>query len=376
VIPHFLGAGDHPWLRSLIDEFHRFAGRPRRELERRLRDPLPRRGPPGKGALAVYTLRRICGDQERAPLKPRRARSELFLAGARYPGQVDVAWATAANTLGSDVEALRASLFADLPGERRLVAPRPDLSPEELALRTNLSIAKALLYRASSVHVEVFGNSRVIVRHARLRGLICTVRRSSVEDECRIEISGPFALFRRTLVYGRSLGELVPLLAWCNRFRLSADCVIEENAAAFHLETGDPVFPSDEPRQFDSRMESRFAREFLKKAPEWDLVREPEPVEADGTLIFPDFALWRRDRPEWRWLLEIVGFWTPDYLRHKISRLRAARLSNLIVCIDTERNCVDEELPRSALVLRYRRKIDVEELLRILEATTWSTSID
>jgi len=111
----------------------------------------------------------------------------------------------------------------------------------------------------------------------------------------------------------------------------------------------------------------RFTREFAKHALEWDLAREPEPVETDGTLIFPDFALWRRDRPRQRWLLEIIGFWTADYLRHKLARLRAARLSNLIVCIDADRNCTDEELPPDAPVIRYRRKIDVEEVLRIVQ---------
>jgi len=367
VTPHFLGDQDHPWLRVLLDEFHRFAGRPRRELEKRLKEPLPCWNPAGKRVLATTTLSRLCKDREHAPLKPREARRELFGAGAKYPGRPDIALDVAARALGVAPDAVQASVFADLPGERRLAPPPRDLSPGELALRTNLGIARTLLYRSSSVRIEVFGNARAIVRHARLRGLICTVRPSTADDACLLEVSGPFALFRRTLVYGRALGELVPLLAWCNRFRITAECVIDGKVATFTLQSGDPVFPSREPRRFDSKLEKRFAREFGKLAPDWDLAREPEPVEADGTLIFPDFALWRRSQPRQRWLLEIVGFWTPDYLRHKLSRLRSARLSNLIVCIDAERNCTDEELPSNAPVIRYRRKIDVEEVLRIVQ---------
>lgn len=368
VTPHFLDDGDHPWLRVLLDEFHRFSGRPRRELERRLKEPLPCWSPPGKRALATTTLTRLCKDREHAPVKPREARRELFGAGARYPGRPDIALNAAARALGVTPDAVRTSIFADLPGERRLAPPPGGLSPGELALRTNLGIARTLLYRSSSVRIEIFGNARAIVRHARLRGLICTVRPSTADDACLLEVSGPFALFRRTLVYGRALGELVPLLAWCNRFRITAECVIDDKAAKLTLQSGDPIFPSREPRRFDSKLEERFVREFGKHAPDWDLVREPEPVEADGTLIFPDFALWRRDQPQRRWLLEIVGFWTPEYLRHKLSRLRAARLSNLIVCIDAERNCTDEELPPNAPVIRYRRKIDVTEVLRVVEA--------
>lgn len=367
VIPAFLGDQDQPWLRVLLDEFHRFSGRPRRELERRLKEPLPCWSPPGKRALATETLSRLCKDREHAPVKPREARRELFGAGARYPDRPDIALSVAARSLGVEPDVIQASVFADLPGEKRLAPPPRGLSPGELTLRTNLGIARTLLYRSSSVRIEIFGNARAIVRHARLRGLICTVRPSTANDACLLEVSGPFALFRRTLVYGRALGELVPLLAWCNRFRINAKCVIDGKAATLTLQSGDPIFPSREPRRFDSKLEKRFAREFGKLAPEWDLAREPEPVEADGTLIFPDFALWRRDMPKRRWLLEIVGFWTPEYLRHKLARLRAARLSNLIVCIDVERNCADEELPPNAPVIRYRRKIDVAEVLRVME---------
>jgi len=368
VIPHFLGDHDHPWLRVLIDEFHRFAGRPRRELDHRLQEPLPCKSPPGKRALAAHTLSRLCRERQHAPVKPRDARRALFRAGRKYQGRSDVAWSVAAHTLNVSPEALRESLFADLPTERRLAPPPSELSPGELALRTNLSLAQTLLFRASSVRIEILGNARTIVRHARLRGLICTVRApSSAETECSLDISGPFALFRRTLVYGRFLGELVPLLAWCNRFHLSAECVIKERIATLRLQTGDPIFPSREPRRFDSRLERRFAREFSKLAPNWDLIREPEPVRADGTLIFPDFALWRRDSPKRRWLLEIVGFWTPHYVRNKLARLRAALLTNLILCIYEERNCADEELPQNAFVVRYRRKIDAEKVLDIVE---------
>ena len=368
VHPRFLGIEDHGWLRALLDEFQRFAGRPRRQLEQRLREPLPCWSPPGKRALASHVLSTLCKDKQHSPVKPRDARRALFGAGARYPGRPDVAVDAAARSLGVRGDEVLASMFADLPGERRLARIPRDLSPGELALRTNLEIARTLLYRASSVRIDLFGNARSIVRHARLRGLICTVRPSSGEDACVLDVSGPFSLFRRTLVYGRALGELVPLLTWCNRFEITAKCVIVGSAGTLHLQSGDPIFPAREPRRFDSKIEERFATEFARHAPDWDLAREPEPIEADGTLIFPDFALWSRRRPDRRWLLEIVGFWTPDYLRRKLARLRTARLSNLVLCIDADRNCTEEELPPGAPVIRYRRKIEVSEVLSVLEA--------
>jgi uncharacterized protein len=159
---------------------------------------------------------------------------------------------------------------------------------------------------------------------------------------------------------------LIPLLAWCPRFRLAADCVVGERRRTLQLATGDPIFPGAPPRQYDSRTEERFAREFRRAAPEWDLVREPEPIAVDGTLIFPDFRLQRRSDPEQRWLLEIVGFWTPDYVTRKLALYRKALAGNLILGIDEARNCAEEDLPPGARVVRFRRRVDPAAVLRAI----------
>jgi hypothetical protein len=219
---------------------------------------------------------------------------------------------------------LQDSLFADLPGNQLIAAPAQPLSPGELALRANLALAQALLFRATSVRIEAEGNTRVLVRHSKLRGLICRVVERSATADAMLELSGPFALFRHTRLYGRALGELVPLLAWCRRFRLRARCVFQGRPVTLQLGTGDPIFPADEPRRYDSHLEERFARDFRRLAPDWDVVREPEPVSVGGTLIFPDFALHHRRDAARRWLLEIVGFWTPDYVARKLALYRSA----------------------------------------------------
>src|SRR5262249_42097189 len=155
----------------------------------------------------------------------------------------------------------------------------------------------------------------------------------------------PYSLFRRTLLYGRAMAELIPILGWCQHFRLEATCVVRERDVVLRLASGDPIFPSEEPRYYDSKLEERFARDFRKVARDWDVVREPEPVRAESTLIFPDFALQHRYDPSRRWLLEIVGFWTPGYVEQKLARYRAAGLENLILCIDEQRGCAPGDLP-------------------------------
>ena len=117
-------------------------------------------------------------------------------------------------------------------------------------------------------------------------------------------------------------------------------------------------------------MEERFAKDFRRSAPEWDVIREPQPTETSGRLIFPDFELIHRHNPERRWFLEIVGFWTREYLMEKLGRLRAARLERLILCIDEKRSCRDEDLPEDARIVRYRTRIDPRAVLKIVDLVT------
>ena len=220
VVPHFLGAHDHPWLRALLEEHERFVGRPQRELEAHLREPLPCESPPSKRRQAIHVLGRLQRHtRHESAVPPRRARALVFTKAALADVPADVVVSTVAASLGMGAGELTDSLFADLPGERLVAAPVPRLSPGELALRVNLALAQGLLLHAASVTIEAGGNMRALVRHAKLRGLICNVAERSGGAGAVLELSGPLALFRHTRLYGHAPGELVPLLGWCASFR-------------------------------------------------------------------------------------------------------------------------------------------------------------
>jgi len=379
-LPRFLGAGDRPWIRRLLEAWDAQAGRPARELEARLQEPEA-----GCAAdqqrLVAHVILRLARSRVGGPVPPRLARAEVFGARARSPGLgAEAVLAGAAERLGVTPGALRQALFADLPGERLALPPPEGLDPGELALRANSLLAQALLERSLRVELEVAGHARAVVRQAALRGLICTVAPSrqgvGLGDGVRLSVSGPFALFRRTLLYGRALGSLLPVLAWTNRFRLTAHAELRGRAYAVTLATGDPIFPSVEPRRFDSQVEERFARDLGRAAPGWELVREPEPVVAGGHLLFPDFAVQPRAEPGRRWLVEIVGFWTPEYLATKLARLREARIENLVLCIDEARNVGEGQLPEGARVVWYRRRVEVARVLEVMGASARTVASD
>ncbi len=368
ISPHFLRESDHVWLRALIEACDRCIGRPQRELAERLRQPLVSPAPEGKRRMAAHVLSRLWFPKNTAGGLARRARAAVFLESAKGEAPPGEVLAIVGGRLGISPEDLARALFADLPGER-LVAPLPDAqSPGELALRVNLALAQGLLFRATSVRIEVVGNARALVRQAKLRGLLCAIAARPGQASA-LEVSGPLALFRRTLLYGRALANLIPILATCPRFELRAECVLRGKSRQLRLVSGDPIFPAPVASRtsYDSRIEERFASDFGLIAPDWDIVREPQAVASGASLLFPDFLLQHRLDPSRRWLLEIVGFWTPDYLARKMAAYRAARIPNLIFCVDELRSCARGDLPAGARIVRFRRRVRAGDVLAVLE---------
>jgi len=416
--PSYLGPQDYPWLRALLDEVGRFEGARRSELAAHLCEPLPVRAPRTQLRMAKSVIEHLLADRPSFTVKPREARRLLFEEAARAapsripprPGSgtagappsrdTDADWRTAlvervAAGLGVDRSGLLESLFADLPGERTILPLPEALTPAELALRTNAALAAGLLARAASVRVSVHGSARAVVRHARRVGLLCVATRAAPEArqttarsgsrpplfddrsqpdtgaDAVLHISGPLSLFRHTVIYGRALASLLPRLAWCHRFELQADVVLRDGELRrLVIRSGDPLPPGRELPRYDSRLEERFARDFARAAPDWNLVREPGPVPIAGRrLVFPDFELVHRHDSTRRWLLEIVGFWTATYLEKKLESLRLAELDSLVLCIDETRNCSDRDFPAGARVVRFRRRIDPAAVLAAIGAS-------
>jgi predicted nuclease of restriction endonuclease-like RecB superfamily len=394
LVPQYLDARDEPWLRALLDEHARFVGRPREELRARLREPLAVFAPKVKRRVAVHVLDRMGWSRPNPAGPPREARALLFRAAVEQPATRDRVRADVASALGVTAAELESALFADLPHEQRVAALPVDLSASQLGVSANQALLASCLRRAARVRIRAWGSARALVRYARQLGLICLVSRpperpdnadlsaslcstrAGLEAEERaqldgvqLDLSGPFALFRRTQVYGRALASLVPRAAACSYFEMEADCAWGpgRHLSKLLIRSGDPIVGGRALSARESRLEARFVREFRRAAPEWEVLPDPCPVEAGETLIFPDVELVHRRDPSRRWLLEIVGFWTSEYLKQKLTRVQSAKLERLILCIDEQRCCNDEALPTHARVVRYRKRIIPGAVLQVID---------
>lgn len=366
IIPHYLDERDHPWLGLLWEEYLRHIGKPKADLIERLTMQLPFCAPVGKRQMVSHTLNRAFRTQVTSRIPPRELRARLFVAAANSSLSRGEICERVASEFGICPDELENGLYADLPSQRCLTAPAKTVPPNELALHTNLMLIQGLLSRARSVDILMTGNSGAVVRHAKRKGLICVVSKGAADGKANLALSGPYSLFRCTLLYGRVLGDLIPVLAWCNEFELSAEIVLGDKSLELRVRSGDPIFPSEPPKPFDSKLEERFCRAFLRASKTWDIIREPEPISVAGTLIFPDFALQNRNSPDKRWLLEIVGYWTPDYLRKKLERLREARIPNLLLCVSDKLNCAEGDLPEGASVIRFNKRLEPKDVLSLI----------
>jgi predicted nuclease of restriction endonuclease-like RecB superfamily len=373
LVLHYLGPRDEPWLRALLEECSRFAGKKQAELRERLQEPLPRSAPRHKLRLAIQVLDRLLPEAPKRVPSPREVRSRVFHAAADPYSTRRQVFERVAREMRIEVDRVEESLFADLASQRRVAALPQDLSPSRLALLTNQALMLAFLKRAERIRIKAWGNTRALIRHAHLLGLICVATRVPAAPPealpgVALEISGPFALFHKTEVYGRSLASLLPRAARCQHFELEATCVLPHGLApaTLHVSPYDPIFPARELPSLESRVEARFVRDFEKLAPGWRVEREPEPIEAAGTLVFPDLELVHRDQPELRWAVEIIGFWAPAYLSEKMATLRAAQLERFILCIDDSRCVSDGDQPVDVRVLRYKTRVDAAAVLAIL----------
>lgn len=351
VIPTFLDAGDHGWVAGLMAELDTFRGKPVASLRERLRRGFPPGTPTWKARAARLVLLRLWKAEAGTPLDPPTVRATLFAAAVKAPSR-EAAIGQAATALGADPAALMAALFADLPGERLLTPPTTMPSPGEVILRTNQLIAKSLLFHARRVRVRVEGSPRPLVRQAKLRGLLCKL---SDGEPPILDISGPFSLFRHTLLYGRALGDLLRFLAGCPRFGLRAACVLRGQAVELTLSWRDPIFPDEVSGPLESKLEARFAKDLRKQAPDWELWPEPDPVRIGGTVLFPDFQLRHPAHPAIN--VEILGYWTPEFVARTRARLDEAGRRDVVLCVDTALGTGKGDLPPSPRVVAFHRRL-------------------
>jgi uncharacterized protein len=364
----YLTPEDERWLEELLRACARGQGRKLVELRERLSEPLPVRAPKHKLRAAAQVLLRLLPEPPAREPTPRAVRARLFRAAAASGEPRSRLVSRVAEELAVDASTVEQTLFSDLAGERRLASVPADLTPSRLALLVNRALVHGHLKRAHVVHVTTSEPGVALARQARRLGLICVARAPVAGERFVLEVSGPFALFRRTERYGRALSSLLAEAARAPGFELSATCEPRGRGRCTLRITGaSPIFGENAPAAFDSRARTRLSRDLARLGPELRLTAEPAPLSLGGELLFPDLELLPPgdSRP---YRFELVGFWTPAHLRKRLAQLRDAGEERYVLCVDEARGGGREEAkPVDARVLYYRSRLHATALLAHLK---------
>jgi predicted nuclease of restriction endonuclease-like RecB superfamily len=258
-----------------------------------------------------------------------------------------------------------ARLYADYPEFHRLSEFPSDYTAEALRADYDLGQAQALLFSATDVTVDARGDFKHILRYARLARLLHRIQR--VRHGYRFTFDGPNSVLRRTHAYGVDFARFLAALVRARDWVLTAGITLRRGwrPFTFTLSAADGLGAGRRaPVRFDSTLEETFARRFGAEREGWRLTREPAVLETGGSLLVPDFGFRHADGTEV--VLEIVGYWTPEYLEEKFRKLAGLPRVNLIVAVPKRLALRAGALP--ATVLPFARRLLVRNLMPRLEA--------
>ena len=109
---------------------------------------------------------------------------------------------------------------------------------------------------------------------------------------------------------------------------------------------------------YDSTLEKIFSSFSLGS---WKVKREPTILKAGKYAFVPDFSL---QRDGMKVYLEIVGFWTPEYLEKKVEKLKEVK-EPLILLIDRKLKCSEKDFPAQEVIF-FDKKIPANEVMKVL----------
>lgn len=302
----------------------------------------------------AHLLSQRCEFEAGGELLPLATRQHLFALAQGHPPSrrrtrelLEKASHALAGERPFSVEEVTAALYADLPDQQTLISFDP-LTPEELVQRFDLAQAQGVLYRAYSLIITARRNEparyKQLLTYTKLFGLMVTVE-GDANFGFTLTMDGPTSLFAGTTRYGLAMAKFLPALLHVTKWDLSATIKPRKDLA--WVDPNDDEWQygvtSEEgyvshykaPEEHDSALESGFTERFARLETPWQLEREVDLVPVPGGVILPDFRLVNGNRSV---LVEIVGYWRPEYLRKKFELLRKSVREDVIVCVSERLN--------------------------------------
>ena len=267
------------------------------------------------------------------------------------------------------VQDIESSFWADRE-EYQAISSIEEICASDLVKFYNRSLTQTLLFDALSLEFTISGNYQEIFRTIKYLGLMYEIQpESNPESESvTIRVTGPASLFRKTKKYGTSLAKLLPKImrapSWKLKAQIETEVAGEPRIYIFELSASKKEFFPDvtdvQEEHFDSAVEKNFLRRFSSIRKDWIIKREPTVLKAGPSAMIPDFSLERRGK---KCYIEIVGFWTPEYLEKKSEKVKALN-EEIILCVSKELQCTKRDFQKKGVdVIFYHKEVPLKPIL-------------
>ncbi|GHO46204.1 DUF790 family protein [Ktedonospora formicarum] len=281
-----------------------------------------------------------------------------------------------AQDLSVPSEQLHTMLYADRRVSYQLTDAGPAWTPAELLARYNLELARGVLYWASRITLEAYSNFKDLWKYIKFFKLMF-VAEPQPEGGYRVELDGPISPFvSSTQRYGRQMAAFLPALLLCEHWQMRAHVQPPQarEALTYSLDYTSALrshFKASGP--FDSTLEADFAQEFERKIGDkrghWRLKRESEVLLLGDTVMIPDFTFFDEHDEQRYVLVELVGFWHPQYLRRKLEKVRAAQCRHMLLLVYKGLNVTEEDFREVASeVLFFQQKPVLKDVMVAVDA--------
>jgi len=313
-----------------------------------------------------------------------------------------------ARGLGMPWDEIERTLYSDVLAYQQLegFSGYPDAAA--FLSRYNVAQLQAALYRAETMAVTATCDLKTIVRYAKLTRLLHEIERCvpsstgilpvssmgvppmnlanihgqdargthgrdgrathgrDAHATYRITFSGPASVLRETRRYGVNFARFLPALLACKGWELTAVLQTPWKTTARLVISDADRFTSHlpPPEEFDSGLEESFANKFGPARDGWRLIREGNILHEHQATFIPDFTFRHEDGTEV--FLEIVGFWTPEYLHQKRETLRRFRRHRILLAVP--QSSLREGAAITDNIIVYKTALKIEPLLVALEA--------
>ncbi len=332
-------------------------------------------------------VRDRCVFETRGDVDPPAVRRAVFARAAavrralddKESFEADAVIAGAAGECGLPARDVPDALFADLK-EHQVLTRFDAVGGPPLVAAYETAQQQAILLRAVRVVVTFErpdpGGFRLFFRRLKFHRLLYVATRLP-GGACRIEIDGPFSLFRSVTAYGLKLALLLPALDACGcRWELDAEILWgpERQALQFHLEAE----PASDAAGGDARLPDEVARlrdRFREMKTAWTVEVAHELLDVPGLgLCVPDLIFTHVDTGH-RVYFEALGYWSREAVWRRVELVEAGLPQPIVFAVSrrlrVSEEVLDENLPGQLYV--YAGVISARAVEERLEASLAAT---